>query len=241
MENKSPYNTVLLKISGDFFKGEGKTLSFESVNSIITQIAEVNKMGVRMGVVVGGGNIMRGARESERLGIASDELDHLGMIATVINGGMLSSGLRSQGVKNTVISALPVQESVGIPYSRHRVLELLSDNEVLIFVGGTGNPYFTTDTASVLRGLQIDADILLKGTDVEGVYDKDPRGESSAKLYRNLTYSEAMEKELKIMDITAFSMASFYRLPILVFNAMVSGNIKSAVMGEKIGTVIRGG
>lgn len=241
MENKLSYDRILLKISGEFFQGKEKPLSFRSLESVTSQIKNVHATGVKLGVVVGGGNIIRGARESKETDLPPEELDGLGMEATILNGGALSLHLKKFGVPNTVISAIPVLSSIGEHYDKHRVEYLLSLNHVLIFVGGTGNPYFTTDTASVLRAIQMGADVLLKATNVSGVYDKDPKACENAHLYRRLTYKEALDKGLGIMDSTAFSMAWTNNLLIVVFDATVPGNIERVVRGEEVGTIIEGG
>ncbi|MEA1912439.1 MAG: UMP kinase [candidate division WOR-3 bacterium] len=241
MENNLSYNKILLKISGDFFRKEDEFLSFEGVRFIASQVKAIHKMGVKIGIVVGGGNILRGSKSSQKYGLPADELDELGMQATLLNSGLLSSTLKNLRVPNVVLSAIPVSPSIGEPYNRFKTEEFLSRGNVLIFGGGTGNPYFTTDTASVLRALQIHADILLKATNVDGVYDKDPNKFKDAKLYKRLTYREALKKDLRIMDLTAFSLARDHKLSIIVFNAKNPRNIEKAVLGKDIGTIIEGG
>ncbi|MCK4420441.1 UMP kinase [candidate division WOR-3 bacterium] len=240
-ESKSVYDRILLKISGEFFQGKDRPLSFESIDRIASQIKNIYEMGVQVGIVVGGGNIIRGATEAREVNLPSEELDELGMQATIINGGALASSLKNKGVPNAILSAISLSPSIGESYNSKRVEELFSKEFVLIFVGGTGNPLFTTDTASVLRAIQIKADVLLKATRVEGVYDKDPEKYEDACLYQELSFKEALEKELKIMDLSAFSMALTHNLPIVVFNASLPGNIERAAGGEKIGTTIEGG
>ncbi len=241
MANKLKLNRVLLKISGEFFQGKDKPLSFEYLESITEEIKRVCEMGVKVGIIVGGGNIIRGAKDSRKSHLPQEQLDELGMEATLINGGVLSTLLKEKGVPSTIFSAIPISPSIGEPYNRIRVEYLLSRNHVLIFVGGTGNPYFTTDTASVLRALQLSADVLLKATKVDGVYDKDPLTSKDAHLFREITYKKAINKGLEIMDLTAFSMAWAHALPIIVFNATIPGNIERVIKGEEIGTIIEGG
>lgn len=241
LENKQKIKKILLKISGEFFKEMDKPFSFGSSESIASEIKKVHEMGVKIGVVVGGGNIIRGAKDSKEVHLPQDVLDELGMQATLINGGVLATQLEEKGVLSTVLSAIPISLSIGEPYNRNRIEHLLSMNHVLIFVGGTGNPYFTTDTASVLRALQMGVNVLLKATKVDGVYDKDPLTSKDACLFGEITYKDAIDKGLKIMDLTAFSMAWEHNLPIIVFNATVPGNIEKVVRGEKIGTLVVGG
>ena len=241
MENRLEYKRILLKLSGDFFQYKEEELHIEPIKRIVNEIKTIYEMGVKLGIVVGGGNIIRGAKDSKTHGLPQEELDELGMQATVINGCILSNYLREEGVHNSVISAIPISPSLGEPYNKIRMKELLSEHNVLIFVGGTGNPYFTTDTASVLRALQMSADILLKATKVDGVYDKDPLINKDAQLYDKISFKDAIDKGLEIMDLTAFSIAWHNNLPIIVFNATISGNIKKSVKGEKIGTIIEGG
>jgi uridylate kinase len=241
LENKLKYKRILLKLSGEFFRYKEEEIHKISLKHIINEIKTIYEMGVTLGIVVGGGNIIRGAKDSKTHGLPQEELDELGMQATVINGSILSNYLREEGIHNSVISAIPISPSLGEPYNKIRMKELLSQNNVMIFVGGTGNPYFTTDTASVLRALQMNADILLKATKVDGVYDKDPLTNKDAYLYDRISFKEAIDKGLEIMDLTAFSMAWHNNLPIIVFNATISGNIKKSVKGEKIGTILEGG
>lgn len=241
MENKLKYKRVLIKLSGEFFQSKGEQLYSKSLEHIINEIKFVYEIGVLLGLVVGGGNIIRGAKDSKTQDLPQEELDELGMQATIINGSILSTHLKEKGILNSVLSAIPISPSLGEPYNKIRMEDLLLQKNVLIFVGGTGNPYFTTDTASVLRALQMDADVLLKATKVDGVYDRDPLINKDAHLYDKISFREAIDKGLGIMDLTAFSMAWYNNLPIIVFNATVSGNIEKVVKGEKVGTIIEGG
>ncbi len=241
MESNPKYKKVLIKLSGEFLKSKEETLSFKKLESIASDIKYIHKKGVQIGLVVGGGNILRGLQGSKKYKIASGELDELGMIATMINGGALSLALKKQKIPNAVLSAIPISYSVGLTYSRDGALDLLNQNYVVIFVGGTGNPFFTTDTAAVMRALQIKADILLKATNVKGVYDKDPKEFPTAKFYKKLTYKDALTQGLKIIDLTAFSLAMEHKLPLIVFNIETQNNLRKIIMGKNIGTIIKGG
>lgn len=241
MENKSDYSRILLKISGDFLRGNTNSISLENVGKIVAEIGKINTEEVSVSLVVGGGNILRGGIAADRFDLPSDKLDEIGMQATLINSGIISTVMSANGIENKILSAIPVSPSLGEEYSRDKALNLLSIGKVIIFAGGTGNPFFTTDTAAVMRALQIQADVLLKATKVDGIYDKDPEKFSDAKLYRKLTYNEAIRENLKIMDLTAFSLAKQNNLSIIVFNAGKIDNIKKVVSGEKIGTLIEGG
>lgn len=241
MENSLKYKRILIKLSGEFLRDKVETLSFKKINFIASEIKYIYDLGIEVGLVIGGGNILRGLEGSKKSKIPSGELDELGMIATLINGGILSLTLNQLNVPNDVLSAIPIPPSVGNIYNRIKARNLLSQNHVLIFAGGTGNPFFTTDTAAVLRALQIEADVLLKATNVKGIYDKDPNKFSDAKFYKKLTYKKALNQDLKIMDLTAFSLAMNHNLPVIVFNAGVPNNLKNAVLGKEIGSIIKGG
>jgi len=241
LESNPKYKRVLIKLSGEFLKDKENTISFEKLDSFTSDIKEIQKNGVKIGLVVGGGNILRGLEGSKKYKISSAELDELGMAATTINGGAISLTLKKKKISSTVLSAIPISSSVGSKYSRDKAIDLLEKNHIVIFVGGTGNPFFTTDTAAVLRALQINADILLKATNVDGIYDKDPNKFSDAKLYKKLNYKDALSQNLKIMDLTAFSLAMEHNLPLVVFNGEVKNNLRKVIMGNNIGTIIKGG
>jgi uridylate kinase len=241
LESNPKYKRILIKLSGEFFKKREETLSSEKLNQIASEIKYLHKIGVEIGIVVGGGNILRGLEGAQKFKISRDELDEIGMIATTINAGALSFVLNTLNVPNTVLSAIPVSPSVGEKYKRQKAIELFAQSHVLIFAGGTGNPFFTTDTAAVLRAIQIKADILLKATNVDGIYDKDPNKFPDAKFYKRLTYKKALSEGLKIMDLTAFSLAMENNLPLIVFNGEVQGNLKKVISGKEIGTIIKGG
>lgn len=241
MESNPKYKRVLIKLSGEFLKDKENIISFEKLDDITSDIKEIQKNGVKIGLVVGGGNILRGLEGSRKYQISSAQLDELGMAATTINGGAISLALKKKKISSTVLSAIPISSSVGSKYSRDKAIDLLEKNHIVIFVGGTGNPFFTTDTAAVLRALQINADILLKATNVDGIYDKDPNKFSDAKLYKKLNYKDALSQNLKIMDLTAFSLAMEHNLPLVVFNGKVKNNLRKVIMGNNIGTIIKGG
>jgi uridylate kinase len=241
LESKPKYKRILIKLSGEFLKAKEEVISFEKLNLIASEIKHLYEKGTEIGVVVGGGNILRGLEGSKKHKMSSSELDELGMIATTINGGALSLALKNLKVTNAVLSAIPISPSIGDEFSRTKAIKLLTQSHVLIFVGGTSNPFFTTDTAAVLRALQIKADVLLKFTNVKGIYDKDPNKFPNAKLYKKITYKKALNQGLKIMDLTAFSLAMVHNLPIIVFNGEVKNNLKKVLLGKNIGTIIKGG
>ena len=241
MESSPKYKRILIKLSGEFLKAKEEVISFEKLNLFTEDVKQLHQSGIQIGIVIGGGNILRGLEGSKKYKISSGELDELGMIATMINGGALSLALNKLKISNSVLSALPISSSIGEEFSRNKAIEMLDQNKVLIFVGGTGNPYFTTDTAAVLRALQIKAEVLLKATNVKGIFDKDPNKFEDAKFYETITYKEALNKGLKIMDLSAFSLAMEHKLPIIVFNGEVSNNLRKLLSGKNIGTIIKGG
>ena len=235
---KLKYRKILLKISGEALLGDK---SFGIDNKIIEQIAEelkeIHELGVKVGIVIGGGNIFRGVA-GEKQGMDRARADHIGMLATLINSLVLQDALFLKNLPCRVMSALEVIK-VSESYIREKALTHLEKGRILILACGTGNPFFTTDTAAVLRSLELKAEILFKATKVDGVYDKDPIKDPAAKKYDILTFDEALQKNLKVMDTTAFSSAKDYKMPILVFNILKYGNIKKAVLGENVGTLIK--
>ncbi|MFI3252600.1 MAG: UMP kinase [bacterium] len=233
------YKRVLLKMSGEALKGsQGHGIDPQTVLNIAQQVKEVHEKGVSIGIVVGGGNIFRG-KTAEDLGMDRAQADYMGMLATVMNGLAVQDALESVGVPTRVLTALTIAE-VAEPYIRRRAIRHLEKNRVCIFVGGIGSPYFSTDTASVLRATEIGADIVLMAKNgVEGVYDKDPRKHADAKLYNELTYQEVLEKNLQVMDTTAASLCKDNNVSLIVFNMNKEGNILKACMGEKIGTILK--
>src|SRR5262250_262932 len=237
-ESKSPkYRRILLKLSGEALGGAtGIGISPEAVQDMAEQIREVRELGVQVVVVVGGGNIFRGLKGSER-GIERATGDYMGMLATVINALALQDALEKVGVGTRVQSAITMAQ-VAEPFIRRRAVRHLEKGRVVIFGGGTGNPYFSTDTAAALRANEIGAEVILKATKVDGIYDSDPKKNPQAKRYANITYSEALAQRLQVMDSTAFSLCMDNKMPIIVFDLFKPHNLKRVVMGEKVGTLV---
>ncbi len=236
--SKPVFNRILLKISGEALQGDkGYGISPPVLESIAEEIKEVHELGVEVGIVIGGGNIFRGIAASAH-GMDRASADYMGMLATVINSLALQDGLESINVPTRVQSAIEMSQ-VAEPYIRRRAVRHLEKRRVVIFAAGTGNPYFTTDTAASLRAMEIHADIILKATKVDGVYDADPMLNSDAKKFEHVTYLEVLKRDLKVMDSTAISLCRDNNLPIMVFNMTRRGNIKRAVMGEVVGTTVR--
>jgi uridylate kinase len=232
------YKTVLLKISGEALQGkQGFGLDPDTVDDIAAQIAEVARDGVRLGLVIGGGNIFRGQALAER-GLNRVTADHMGMLATVINALAMQDALERQGLEIRVQTAITMVEFAEL-YIRRRAIRHLEKGRVVIFAAGTGNPYFSTDTAGVLRAKEIGAEVILKATKVSGVYDRDPKKDSRAVMFPEITYLEAISRRLHVMDTTAMSLAMENGLPAIVFNLEIPGNIKRAILGEKVGTLVR--
>ncbi|MDL2226191.1 UMP kinase [Deltaproteobacteria bacterium OttesenSCG-928-M10] len=231
------YQTILLKLSGEALQGDqGFGLDPDTLDSIADQVAEVAGAGVRVGMVIGGGNIFRGQALAER-GMGRVTGDHMGMLATVINALAMQDALERKGLATRVQSAISMYQ-ITEPFIRRKAIRHLEKGRVVIFASGTGNPYFTTDTAAVLRASEIGAEIILKATNVDGIYDCDPRTNPQAVLHTNLTYMSAISGRLKVMDTTAFSLAMENRIPLLVFNLFQHGNIKKALLGEPVGTLV---
>jgi uridylate kinase len=204
------------------------------------EVRDVGSLGVQIALVVGGGNIFRGIQTSREYGIDRASADYMGMLATVINSLALQERLERDGVMTRVLSAIEMR-SIAEPYIRRRALRHLEKGRVVIFAAGTGNPYFTTDTAAALRAMEINAEAILKATRVDGVYDKDPLVHKKARKFMELTYIDVLQRNLKVMDATAISLCMDNNLPIIVFDLAKRGNIRRVVLGEKIGTVVRGG
>jgi uridylate kinase len=194
-------------------------------------------MGVQVALVVGGGNIFRGQVESKRFGLDQSVADYMGMLATVLNGLALQNALEHSGVQTRVMTAIQMA-AIAEPYIRRRAIRHLEKGRVVIFVAGTGNPYFTTDTAAALRAKELNTDVILKATNVDGVYTADPKKDPKAKKYKTLRFIDALKNNLKVMDSTAFSLCMDHNMPIIVFDLRKEGNIKRAVMGQEIGTVV---
>ncbi len=233
------YKRILLKLSGESLMGD-KNFGFDT--SVLTQFAkdikEVTDMGVEVAVVIGGGNIYRGMNEAES-GIERAHGDYMGMLATVINGMALQASLERIGVYTRLLSAIKM-EQIAEPYIRRRAIRHVEKGRVVIFGAGTGNPYFTTDTAGSLRAIEIDADVILKGTRVDGIYSADPEKDKNAVLYEHISFQECIAKNLKVMDMTAFTLCMENNLPIIVFNMNKPGNLSRVVRGEKEGTLVTG-
>jgi uridylate kinase len=238
--NTLPYKRVLLKISGEALQSKDFGVSPQSVLDISERIKEIKDLGVELSIVVGGGNIIRGITASEG-GIERSTADYMGMLATVINAMALQNAMEGLGVQTRVLSAISL-DKLAEPYIRRRALRHLEKGRVIIFAGGTGNPYFSTDTAAVLRAIEIKADILLKATKVDGVYDADPMKEPRATKFDTLSYIDVLKRKLKVMDSTAVSLCMDNDLPIIVFNLWDKGALKSIVTGEatNLGTLIAG-
>ncbi len=235
---KPIYKRVVLKLSGEALQGEsGYGIDYKVVKSIADQIKEVHAFGIDIACVIGGGNIFRGAQASGQ-GMDRSTADYIGMLATLINSMVLQDSLEKVGVHTRVQSAIEIKE-LAEPYIRRRAMRHLEKGRVVIFAGGTGNPYFTTDTAAALRAIEIGADAILKGTKVDGVYDKDPVKNKRAKKFDQLRYIDVLKKRLQVMDATAISLCMDNHLPIVVFNLTRAGNIRRAILGENIGTRIR--
>ena len=241
MNNGAPkYKRVLLKVTGEIFAGEQNFgIDGNTVKAFAQEIKEVKEMGCELAMVVGGGNIFRGAVASE-IGMDRASADTMGMLATVINSLALQDALEHLGVSTRVLSAIEMRQ-VAEPYIRRRATRHLEKGRVVIFAGGTGNPYFTTDTTASLRAMEVGAEVILKATKVEGVFDADPVKFAGATKFEELTYMEVLNRELKVMDSTAISLCMDNNLPIIVFNLMEKGNIKRVVSGEAIGTLVSGG
>jgi len=231
------YTRIVLKLSGEALAGSGSFgVDPERVKSLAEEIAEVARTGVQIGLVVGGGNFFRGVAAAA-MNMDRVAADHMGMLATVINALALQDALEKAGVPTRVMTAIQIHQ-VAEPYIRRRAIRHLEKGRVVIFAAGTSNPYFSTDTAATLRALEIHADVIAKGTRVDGVYDKDPRQHPDAELYQQVTYLEVLAKALAVMDASAVAMCRDNQLPIVVFNLNQRGNIMRMSMGEPIGTLI---
>ena len=231
------FKRILLKLSGESLMGEqGHGIDPQRLADYARQIEEVHRMGVQIGIVIGGGNIFRGLSGSQK-GFDRVKGDQMGMCATVINSLALSSALGAIGVKNKVLTAIRM-EPIGEFYSKWKAIEAMEAGYVCIFSAGTGSPYFTTDTGSSLRGIEIEADVMLKGTRVDGIYTADPEKDPSATKFTTITYDEVYTRGLKVMDLTATAMCKENNLPIYVFHMDVYGNLKRVMDGEDIGTLV---
>lgn len=240
MKAKQPrFKRILLKLSGEALMGdESFGIDPSVLEAVASEISSVHKLGVEVAIVIGGGNIFRGL-QSDKYGMGRVSADYMGMLATVINALALSEALQRIGAETRVMTAIDMIK-IAEPYVRGRAISHLSKNCIVLFGAGTGNPFFTTDTAAALRAMEIDADILMKATKVDGVYDADPELEPSARKFPRMTYREVIKRNLKVMDLTGVSLAMGQELPIIVFNLRKKGNIMKAVNGEKVGTLITG-
>jgi uridylate kinase len=239
MTKDSPkYKRILLKMSGEALQGSrDHGIDADTCLLFAQQVKDVWEMGVQVALVVGGGNIFRGGTETKRFGLDRSVADHMGMLATVLNGLALQNALEQLGVPTRIMTAIEMH-AVAEPYIMRRAVRHLEKNRVVIFVAGTGNPYFTTDTAAALRASEIKAEIIMKATKVDGIYTADPMKDKTAKKYTHLKFIEVLNQDLKVMDSTAISMCMDNALPILVFNLTKKGNIKKAVLGDNIGTIV---
>jgi uridylate kinase len=237
MTQKAAYKRVVLKMSGEVLQGkQGYGIDPEVTRSIAEEIKDVKKLGTEIAIVIGGGNIYRGSTASGQ-GVDRTTADYMGMLATVINGLALQDSLEKAGVFTRVQTAIDMQE-LAEPYIRRKAIRHLEKNRVVIFVAGTGNPYFSTDTAASLRAIELGADVILKATKVDGVYSADPNKDKTAKKFKTLKYIQVLKKGLKVMDATAVSLCMDNKLPIIVFNLTKKGNIKRVLIGDKIGTIV---
>src|SRR5688500_5995817 len=232
------YKRILLKLSGEALMGEQQFGIDPAVtSSIAADISEIQALGVEVGIVIGGGNIFRGVAASAK-GMDRATGDYMGMLATVINGLAMQDALEQQGVLTRVVTAIEMR-AVAEPFIRRRAIRHLEKGRVVIFAAGTGNPYFTTDTAAALRAMEIKADVILKGTKVDGIYTADPMIDTAATKYDDISYLTVIEKRLQVMDTTAISLCMDNKLPIVVFNLRTAGNVRRVIMGEPVGTTVR--
>ena len=234
------FKRLCLKISGEALMGDGEhgVIDPYTVHNIAAQIVEVQSLGCDIVVVIGGGNIIRGDVVAKQ-GLDRSTADYMGMLATIFNGLALQDAIEKLGAQSRLQSAIPIS-AVSEPFIRRKAVRHLEKGRIVIFSAGTGNPYFSTDTAAVLRSLEVGAEIVMKATKVNGVYDKDPHKFPDAVKFDEISYIEVIDKQLKVMDTAAISLCMDNNLPILVFNMLVDGNIKKAVIGDKIGTLVRG-
>jgi uridylate kinase len=238
-ESRKPaYKRVLLKISGEALMGtQAYGISLDVLRVVAGEIAETAKLGVEIAVVVGGGNIFRGVSESAK-GMDRASADYVGMLATVMNAVSLQEAIEKNGVVTRVQSAIPMSQ-LAEPYIRRRAIRHLEKGRVVIFGAGTGNPFFTTDTAAALRAMEIGADVLLMAKNIDGVYDKDPKKHPDARRYAQVSFNDALQRDLRVMDSTAFALCRDNELAIAVFDLATPGNIQRVVCGEQIGTIVK--
>ncbi|HAY34835.1 MAG TPA: UMP kinase [Ignavibacteria bacterium] len=231
------YKRIILKLSGESLMGkQNYGIDSEVLETISSELLSISKLGIEIGIVIGGGNIYRGLSAHEQ-GVDRVTGDQMGMLATVINSLAIQNSLEKRGIYTRVQSAIKMDE-IAEPFILRKALRHIEKKRVVIFSSGTGSPYFTTDTAAALRAIEIKADIIIKGTRVNGVYDSDPEKNPKAKMFRKLSYLDVLEKDLRVMDLTAITLCQENGLPIKVFNMNVKGNLKKLVMGENIGTLV---
>jgi uridylate kinase len=236
---RSPYKRILLKLSGEALMGsQGHGIDLTVIDKIASEIKEICEQGIQIAIVIGGGNIFRGLSAAAK-GMERASADYMGMLATVLNALALQNTLENKGVATRVQSAIEMRE-LAETYIRRRAVRHLEKNRVVIFAAGTGNPYFTTDTAAALRAMEIGADVIMKATKVDGVFSADPVKDPAAVKFDRLSYLDVLQKNLKVMDATAISLCMDNSLPIIVFNLNVPGNIKKIVAGEPLGTLVSG-
>ncbi len=236
---RAVYKRVVLKLSGEALQGrEDHGIDARVLNSLASQIAEIRRLGVEVALVLGGGNIFRGSSGTKNFKIERVVGDYMGMLATIINGLAFQDALERQGVPTRLMTAIEMHQ-IAEPYIRRRAMRHLENGRVTIFVAGTGNPYFTTDTAAALRAMEIGADAIFKATKVDGVYSADPLKDKKARKFSRLTHLDVLKKGLKVMDATAVSLCMDNHLPIVVFDLTRPGNIKKIILGEDIGTIVR--
>lgn len=238
MNDTKAYKRILLKLSGEALKGDGNSISPEIVSQMAENIKQISDQGIEVALVIGGGNIFRGLSAS-RKGMDRTTADYMGMMATCINALALQDGLESIGIETRVQSAITMQQ-IAEPYIRRRAVRHLEKGRVVIFAAGTGSPYFSTDTTAALRANEIDADVVLKATKVDGIYDKDPVKFDDAVKYSEISYIDALQKQLQIMDSTAFSLCMDNDIPIIVFNFFEEGALEKVITGDSsVGTVVK--
>lgn len=237
MNKKLKYKRVLLKLSGELFgEKDGKGIGFKNFEIIALQICKIwKKTGVELTIVVGGGNIFRGRERS--MGVDEASADYIGMLGTIINGIALQDALERTGAPTRMMTAFEIK-SIAEPYIRRRAIRHIDKGRIVIFTAGTGNPFFTTDSGAALRAIEMHCDVILKATNVDGVYSEDPKIKPNATLYDKLTYQEAIEKNLKVMDSTAFALCQKHQMPIIVFNINKLKNLDKILQGEKTGTLV---
>jgi len=230
------FKRILLKLSGESLAAGGTGIDPQRLSDYARQIKEIHEMGVQIGIVIGGGNIFRGLSGAQK-GFDRVKGDQMGMLATVINALAICSALEAEGVKAKLLTAIRM-EPIGEFYSKQKAIDALNDGYICVFAAGTGSPYFTTDTGSSLRGIEIEADVMLKGTRVDGVYTADPEKDPTATKFDEISYSEVLARNLKVMDLSAIVMCNDNNLPIYVFNMDKVGNLKRVIEGENIGTLV---